>query len=51
MSLVSTFDQVDEGVLVDSDAPENLDQVLEQLASGTETEEGLIETAAETSTE
>src|ERR1043166_3161200 len=51
MSLVSTFDQVDEGVLVDSDAPENLDQVLEQLASGTETEEGLIETAAETSNE
>jgi RNA polymerase primary sigma factor len=51
MSLVSTFDQVDEGVLVDSDAPENLDQVLEQLASGTETEEGLIETTAETSTE
>jgi RNA polymerase primary sigma factor len=51
MSLVSTFDQVDEGVLVDSDAPENLDQVLEQLASGTDTEESLIESAAENSTD
>jgi RNA polymerase primary sigma factor len=48
MALVSTFDQVDEGVLVDSVAPENLDQVLEQLASGTETEESLIENVAET---
>jgi RNA polymerase primary sigma factor len=43
MALVSTFDQVDEGVLVDSIAPENLDQVLEQLASGSDTEESLIE--------
>jgi RNA polymerase primary sigma factor len=49
MALVSTFDQVDEGVLVDSVAPENLDQVLEQLASGTDTEESLIETVTETS--
>ncbi len=51
MALVTTFDQVDEGVLVDSVAPENLDQVLEQLAAGTETEESLIETAAETTAE
>jgi RNA polymerase primary sigma factor len=48
MTLVSTFDQVDEGVLVDSIAPENLDQVLEQLASGSDTEESLIENASET---
>ena len=51
MALVSTFDQVDEGVLVDSVAPENLDQVLEQLASGAETEESLIETVNETASE
>jgi len=51
MALVSTFDQVDEGVLVDSDAPENLDQVLEQLASGSDSEESLIEGAAENSTD
>ena len=51
MSLVSTFDQVDEGVLVDSIAPENLDQVLEQLASGSDTEESLIETASENAPE
>ena len=51
MALVSTFDQVDEGVLVDSVAPDNLDQVLEQLASGSETEESLIETVAETTPE
>src|SRR5204862_981176 len=51
MALVSTFDQVDEGVLVDSVAPENLDQVLEQLASGNETEESLIETVNETTAE
>src|SRR5436190_15875666 len=47
MALVSTFDQVDEGVLVDSIAPENLDQVLEQLASGSDTEESLIETVGD----
>src|SRR5215510_2253401 len=41
--LASTFDQVDEGVLVDSQAPKNLDQVLEQLASDTGTEDSLIE--------
>ncbi|HEX3145650.1 MAG TPA: RNA polymerase sigma factor RpoD [Pyrinomonadaceae bacterium] len=51
MALVSTFEQVDEGVLVDSVAPENLDQVLEQLASGSETEESLIETTTETSSD
>jgi hypothetical protein len=51
MTLVSTFDQVDEGVLVDSIAPENLDQVLEQLASGSDTEESLIENASETASE
>src|SRR5438477_1641244 len=51
MALVSTFDQVDEGVLVDSVAPENLYQVLEQLASGNETEESLIETVNETAPE
>ena len=51
MALVSTFEQVDEGVLVDSVAPENLDQVLEQLASGSENEESLIETTTETSSD
>jgi RNA polymerase primary sigma factor len=51
MALVSTFEQVDEGVLVDSVAPENLDQVLEQLASGAETEESLIETVSETASD
>jgi hypothetical protein len=30
-SLISSFDHVDEGVLVDSIAPKNLDQVLEKL--------------------
>jgi RNA polymerase primary sigma factor len=47
MALVSTFDEVNEGVLVDSLAPENLDQVLEQLAAGADTEESLIESVAE----
>ena len=51
MALVATFDQVDEGVLVDSDAPENLDQVLEQLAAGTDTEESLIDAASEATQE
>jgi RNA polymerase primary sigma factor len=51
MALVSTFDQVDEGVLVDSIAPENLDQVLEQLASGSDTEESLIETVGDNAQE
>jgi RNA polymerase primary sigma factor len=51
MALVSTFDQVDEGVLVDSVAPENLDQVLEQLASGSDTEETLIENAGDNTPE
>jgi len=51
MALVSTFDQVDEGVLVDSIAPENLDQVLEQLASGSDTEESLIETVGDNAPE
>jgi RNA polymerase primary sigma factor len=51
MGLGSTFDQVDEGVLVDSVAPENLDQVLEQLAAGTDSEESLIEAATETTQE
>src|ERR1044072_7608487 len=51
MALVANFDQVDEGVLVDSIAPENLDQVLEQLAAGADTEESLIENEAETAPE
>ena len=51
MALVSTFDQVDEGVLVDSIAPENLDQVLEQLASGSDTEESLIENTGDNAAE
>ena len=46
--LASTFDQVDEGVLLDSIAPENLNQVLEQLASGTDAEPSLFESASET---
>src|SRR5438876_171385 len=46
--LASTFDQVDEGVLLDSIAPENLNQVLEQLASGTDAEASLFESASET---
>jgi RNA polymerase primary sigma factor len=49
-SLVSALDQVDDGVLVDSIAPKNLDQVLEQLASGADAEESLIE-ASETTPE
>ena len=51
MALVDTFDQVNEGVLVDSVAPENLDQVLEQLAAGNDTEESLIESVTATSPE
>ena len=51
MALVGTFDQVDEGVLVDSDAPENLDQVLEQLAAGTDAEESLIDAVTEATQE
>jgi RNA polymerase primary sigma factor len=51
MALVGTFDQVDEGVLVDSVAPENLDQVLEQLAAGSDTEESLIEAVTANSQE
>ena len=51
MALVATFDQVNEGVLVDSDAPENLDQVLEQLAAGTDTEESLIDAGTEATQE
>ena len=47
-SLVSTFEQVDEGVLVDSVAPENLNRVLEQLASGAEVDESLPEIVSET---
>ena len=35
MALVSTFEQVDEGVLVDSVAPENFDQVLELIPDRT----------------
>ena len=51
MALVGTFDQVDEGVLVDNVAPENLDQVLEQLAAGNDTEESLIEAVSATAQE
>ncbi|HMG99760.1 MAG TPA: sigma-70 factor domain-containing protein, partial [Terriglobales bacterium] len=50
-SLVSTFDQVDEGVLVDSVAPDNLDHVLKQLASGTDAEQSLIDDLSETASE
>jgi len=50
-SLVSTFDQVDEGVLVDSVAPENLDSVLKQLASGTDAEQSLIDDLSETNSD
>jgi len=50
-SLASTFDQVDEGVLVDSIAPKNLDHVLEQLASVTDAENSLIEDVSETTAE
>ena len=50
-SLVSTFDQVDEGVLVDSVAPENLDHVLKQLASGTDAEQSLIDDLSETNSD
>ena len=50
-SLASTFDQVDEGVLVDSIAPKNLDHVLEQLALVTDAENSLIEDVSETTAE
>ena len=50
-SLISSFDHVDEGVLVDSIAPKNLDQVLEKLASDAEAEESLIEAAGDTTPE
>lgn len=50
-SLISSFDHVDEGVLVDSIAPKNLDQVLEKLASDAEAEESLIEASGETTPE
>jgi RNA polymerase primary sigma factor len=50
-SLISSFDHVDEGVLVDSIAPKNLDQVLEKLASDAEAEESLIEAAGDTTSE
>ena len=50
-SLASTFDQVDEGVLVDSIAPKNLDHVLQQLASVTDAENSLIEDVSETTAE
>jgi RNA polymerase primary sigma factor len=49
-SFISTFENVDEGVLVDSIAPKNLDQVLEQLASDADAEE-LIEAVAENASE
>src|SRR6185295_12460040 len=49
-SFISTFENVDEGVLVDSIAPKNLDQVLEQLASDADAEE-LIEAVAENAVE
>ena len=49
-SLASALDQVDEGVLIDSIAPKNLDHVLEQLASGADAEESLNE-ASETTPE
>ena len=49
-SLISSFDHVDEGVLVDSIAPKNLDQVLEKLASDAEAEESL-EAVGETTPE
>src|SRR5256886_17540484 len=48
VSLVSTLDQVDEGVLVDTIAPKDLDHVLEQLAAGTDAEESSIEGVSET---
>src|SRR5437667_3224287 len=51
VSLVSTFDQVDEGVLIDSIAPKNLDHVLEELASVTDAENLLIEDVSETTAE
>lgn len=51
-SFISTFENVDEGVLVDSIAPKNLDQVLEQLASDADTDaEELIEAVAENAAE
>src|SRR5437868_6771135 len=50
-SLASTFDQVDEGVLVDSNAPKNLDHVLEQLASGADAEDSLTEPISEATSE
>ncbi len=50
-SLVPAFDQVEEGVLVDSVAPKNLDHVLEQLASDTDAEQTLVEDVSETTSE
>src|SRR2546423_2727295 len=50
-SLVSTFDQVDEGVMVDSVAPDNLDHVLKQLASGTDAEQSLMDDLSETTSD
>src|SRR5437870_2786147 len=46
-SHLSTFDHVDEGVFVDSTAPADLDHVLEQLASGTDAHDSLIEIPAD----
>src|SRR2546430_14376211 len=51
VSLVSTLDQVDEGVLVDTIAPKDLDHVLEQLAAGTDAEESSIEGVSETTSD
>jgi len=50
-ALASTLDQVDEGVLVDSIAPKNLDHVFEQLASSTDAEESLTEPVSETTSD
>ena len=50
-TFISTFDHVDEGVLVDSIAPKNLDQVLEQLASDTDGEESLTEAVSDNTIE
>jgi RNA polymerase primary sigma factor len=49
--LASTFDEVDEGVLVDSVAPKNLDRVLEELASGSDGDEAEHEVATEAAAE
>src|SRR2546421_2568730 len=51
VSLASTFDQVDEGVLVDSIAPKNLDHVLEQLASVADAENSLVGDVSETTSD